>query len=295
MENILLNEVGDIKLCDFGVSKRFKKGELLNERCGTPIYIPPEMFLEIPYDGTLSDVWSLGIVLYVMLYGNFPFQGDDLNLLKDKIVSARFPLRNTVSAAARKLVSRMLSKEPLQRPSVREMLADPWMQGMEDSGKWGVKVVSLFTEEEIQGIRSEYNFMERLEENSDASILTEHDLDSVENSFADNGAELSKSTILGPFNSLGNSSHSLLQGLDNSSRQKPVDGEFGFEKKIKFRPKLREVDRKYERNNNSKVDNGMYVKHSLKANEVLAKLARRKHKREAQKPTIGTHHNTPYR
>eukprot|EP00826_Nyctotherus_ovalis_P046429 TRINITY_DN5246_c0_g1_i1.p3 TRINITY_DN5246_c0_g1~~TRINITY_DN5246_c0_g1_i1.p3 ORF type:complete len:155 (-),score=32.72 TRINITY_DN5246_c0_g1_i1:679-1143(-) len=135
LENILLNEVGDIKLCDFGVSKRFKKGELLNERCGTPIYIPPEMFLEIPYDGTLSDVWSLGIVLYVMLYGNFPFQGDDLSLLKEKIVSARLPLRNTVSAAARKLISRMLAKDPSQRPSVKDMLADPWMQGIDDSGK----------------------------------------------------------------------------------------------------------------------------------------------------------------
>jgi len=119
LENILINEEGEIKLCDFGVSKRFTKGELLNERCGTLIYIPPEMFLETPYDGTLSDVWSLGIVLYIMLYGNLPFQGDGIGVLKEKIISDKVPLRNKISNTARKLITRMLSKDPSSRPSVK--------------------------------------------------------------------------------------------------------------------------------------------------------------------------------
>jgi serine/threonine protein kinase len=137
LENILINEEGDIKLCDFGVSKRFAKGELLNERCGTPVYIPPEMFLETPYDGTLSDVWSLGIALYVMLYGSFPFQGDDINVLKEKVISERVPLRNTISNTARRLITRMLSKDPSSRPSIKEILMDAWMQGVDDSGsRW---------------------------------------------------------------------------------------------------------------------------------------------------------------
>jgi hypothetical protein len=122
--------------------------------------------------------------------------------------------------------------------------------------------------------------MERLEESSDASILTEHDLDSMNTSFADNGMELSKSTVLGPFNSLDNSSCSILQKLDE---------ECGLGKKIKFKSKLREVDRKYERDNNSKVDNGMYVKNALKSSGTIDKLARRKCK--PQKSTIGNSFN----
>ena len=133
LENILLNEVGDIKVGDFGVSKRFRKGELLKERCGTPVYIAPEMFMEIPYDGELSDIWSLGIVLYVMLYGDFPFQGDNIEILMEKIIHDKFAMENTISIKAQSLISKILVKNPVLRPSIKEILEDPWMQNVDES------------------------------------------------------------------------------------------------------------------------------------------------------------------
>ena len=128
LKNILLNEVGDIKLGDFGVSKRFRKNKLLEERCGTDDCIAREMFVEIPYDGELSDIWSLGIALYVMLYGDFPFQGDNIELLMEKIVHDKFPMENTISIKAQSLISRILVKNPALCPSIKEILDDQWMQ-----------------------------------------------------------------------------------------------------------------------------------------------------------------------
>ena len=66
-ENILLTEKLDAKLTDFGLSRHFKKNELLNSSCGSPIYAAPEMLEGKSYDGTKIDIWSLGISLYTMV------------------------------------------------------------------------------------------------------------------------------------------------------------------------------------------------------------------------------------
>ena len=58
---------GGIKLCDFGVSRLVKKGHIINEQCGTPAYLAPEIILDQGYQGFAADVWSLGILLYAMI------------------------------------------------------------------------------------------------------------------------------------------------------------------------------------------------------------------------------------
>ena len=134
MDNILINEVGDIKIGDFGVSKQISKDQLLKDRCGTPAYIAPEILAEIPYIGTLADIWSVGILLYAMVYGDFPFKGKDINELEDAILSGKFILENTVSLEAKKLIARILRQEPDFRPTIEEILEDTWMKNIDESG-----------------------------------------------------------------------------------------------------------------------------------------------------------------
>ena len=99
--------------------------------------------------------------------------------------------------------------------------------------------------------------MDRDEGSSDVSMMTEHDLESMENSYADNATDLSKSSVLGPYNTI---------------KKDELEDEFELEEKIiKFKPKLREIDRRYERDNNSNVDNGMYLETKIKPTSIKRK------------------------
>ncbi len=86
MDNILLDKDLGVKICDFGVSRLMLKGQFIKEQCGTPAYVSPEMIKEQGYVGFQSDIWSLGILLYVMVSGTFPFIADTLVDLNNKIL-----------------------------------------------------------------------------------------------------------------------------------------------------------------------------------------------------------------
>lgn len=72
-ENVLLDFDYNVKLVDFGLSNYCQKGTLLDTACGSPCYAPPEMVSGKSYNGFVTDVWSMGIIFYVMLCGNLPF------------------------------------------------------------------------------------------------------------------------------------------------------------------------------------------------------------------------------
>ena len=86
-DNILLELDNTIKLCDFGVSKQIKKGQLLTDSCGTPAFIAPEILKEKPYDPYLTDIWSSGVVLYIIVSGFFPFRGINETELRKNILN----------------------------------------------------------------------------------------------------------------------------------------------------------------------------------------------------------------
>lgn len=79
LDNILLTSEGKVKICDFGVSKLVKPGDIMMEQCGTPAYIAPEIFEGQGYQGYVSDIWSAGVVLYAMLYGTVPFKASNMS------------------------------------------------------------------------------------------------------------------------------------------------------------------------------------------------------------------------
>ena len=132
-ENVLLRDAGDdttIKLADFGFAKHV--ADLKGDRtlCGTPDYIAPELLRKQPY-GPPVDIWSCGVIVYILLGGYPPFYDDDNPRLFKKIMAGQFqfdaPFWDPISASAKDLISQMLTLDPAQRPSAKELLRHPWI------------------------------------------------------------------------------------------------------------------------------------------------------------------------
>uniref|UniRef100_A0A452VNY2 non-specific serine/threonine protein kinase n=1 Tax=Ursus maritimus TaxID=29073 RepID=A0A452VNY2_URSMA len=89
-ENLLLDGSMDIKLADFGFGNFYKSGEPLSTWCGSPPYAAPEVFEGKEYEGPQLDIWSLGVVLYVLVCGSLPFDGPNLPALRQRVLEGRF-------------------------------------------------------------------------------------------------------------------------------------------------------------------------------------------------------------
>lgn len=138
-ENILLankEPSAPVKISDFGLSAlRGETGggasELMKTACGTLHYASPQVLLRTGYDHR-CDFWSLGVVLYIMLSGNFPFDGEQMVLAKS-IVAAKFKFHEKywghISEPAKDLVRHLLTVEPDERYGGEDILAHPWIQG----------------------------------------------------------------------------------------------------------------------------------------------------------------------
>ena len=130
-ENIVFESTAKeslVKIIDFGTSRKMIKGEKLKSRLGTAYYIAPEV-LALNYDSK-CDIWSCGVILFIFLYGFPPFNGKTDDEIFDKIKkgSFKFPDSPKVSAEVKALITRMLTKDPEQRPSADELLKDAWFQ-----------------------------------------------------------------------------------------------------------------------------------------------------------------------
>ena len=82
LDNLLLGSDWEVKICDFGVSKIITDSYCIKEQCGTPAYLAPEIIDERGYHGYTSDLWSLGIVLYSMMFASVPYKAKNLEELK---------------------------------------------------------------------------------------------------------------------------------------------------------------------------------------------------------------------
>ncbi|CAM9172771.1 unnamed protein product [Ectocarpus sp. 12 AP-2014] len=137
LENVLLGGSGrsNAKLVDFGFSANVKNRRLLHVFCGTPSYMPPEIIKRQEYEGKPVDVWSLGVVLYAMLCGCFPFSGPRYPELYKNISKGVFRLPDWLSPAAISLVRGMLVTDPSRRLTLRQVCAHPWVLPSRATGK----------------------------------------------------------------------------------------------------------------------------------------------------------------
>ena len=96
LDNILLDSENGIKICDFGVSKIIGKYQKINEQCGTPAYIAPEIISNKGYEAYYPDFWSAGVLLYTMLIGTVPFKAGSMSELHQLINKANFKFSERV-------------------------------------------------------------------------------------------------------------------------------------------------------------------------------------------------------
>lgn len=128
LENILLDNNQDVKLCDFGFTREYEgKSSYLQTWCGTVCYSAPEMLKGEKYAGEKVDVWSLGVILYALLCGELPFDEDDEHATKIKILQEEPKYPESMPPAAKELIALLLSKRTILRPSLAEILTNPWL------------------------------------------------------------------------------------------------------------------------------------------------------------------------
>lgn len=128
LENVLLDKHNNVKLCDFGFTREYEgKANYLQTFCGTVCYSAPEMLRGEKYAGEKVDVWSLGIILYALLKGELPFDEEDDAATKAKILKDDPVYPDTFPEAAKTLISKLLSKRPLHRPTLSDILVDPFL------------------------------------------------------------------------------------------------------------------------------------------------------------------------
>lgn len=128
-ENLLLDSDGNLKVSDFGLSALPQQGVgLLHTTCGTPNYVAPEVLSHQGYDGSAADIWSCGVILYVIMAGYLPFDEIDLPTLYKKISAAEFSSPFWFSALAKTLITKILDPNPRTRINIEGIKNDPWFQ-----------------------------------------------------------------------------------------------------------------------------------------------------------------------
>lgn len=127
IENILISKTGNIKIIDFGLSNLFSPHSHLSTFCGSLYFAAPELLNAKAYVGPEVDVWSFGIVLYVLVCGKVPFDDQSMPALHAKIKKGQVEYPAWLSGECKHILSRMLVTNPQQRATLPEILAHPWM------------------------------------------------------------------------------------------------------------------------------------------------------------------------
>lgn len=126
-----------LKIVDFGTSAIFKKNEILHQKYGTPYYIAPEVIMK-NYDSK-CDIWSCGVILYVLLSGKPPFNGEDEKEIMNKVASGVYKMEGKswqgVSNEACEFVKSLLNFDPKGRPDAETALNNPWLKSFEEENR----------------------------------------------------------------------------------------------------------------------------------------------------------------
>ena len=272
LENIMIDFNNTIKICDFGIGKVLKsEDELLYDKCGTPMYMAPEIILSNENDGYKGfpvDIWSSGITLYIMLSGTLPFNLKSKNnkkenisfngnkrynntYLQNQIISVKPREIENISEEAKDLLKGILNKNPEKRLTCNQILNHPWLKNAKNLDLFDINnKYNLFTKAETTMMFKTYidyrrGDIEDLKENFTLSNLRNDEVKLEDKNIS------TKSSILTPFNS----------GLNNNSLndESIKEDEFDDFKNSKitlendlmiFNNKVKEYNFNFEMNNN---------------------------------------------
>eukprot|EP00093_Oithona_nana_P012127 12127.XXX_335556_330278_1 [CDS] Oithona nana genome sequencing. len=132
-ENVVFFEkLGMVKLTDFGFSNKFDPGQRLQTSCGSLAYSAPEILLGDSYDAPAVDIWSLGVILYMLVCGTAPFQEANDSETLTMIMDCKYSFPSHISQTCKSLISRMLQRQPEVRASLEDIVSDSWLTEEDD-------------------------------------------------------------------------------------------------------------------------------------------------------------------
>lgn len=128
LENVLFDNNADIKLIDFGFSTISPDGKKLKVFCGTPSYMAPEIVRRTEYEGKPVDMWGLGILLYALLCGCFPFRAKSYPDLYRRIARGTYTIPDELSSQVKDLIRQLLTVDATQRITAKQAMQHPWLE-----------------------------------------------------------------------------------------------------------------------------------------------------------------------
>ena len=286
LENILIDLNNNIKICDFGIGRVLSSPDQpLFDQCGTPMYIAPEILLcskDKGYKGFPVDIWSSGIVLYILLSGTLPFsfkntseslmgskeskiEEDNNNSLELQysIVNNEPKEIENLSNEGKDLLSKILQKDPKKRITCEEILNHPWMKGISNN-EINSNKYHLFTKAEINILSKTYvDYRKDKNDNlKEAFTLANLFIEEENNNskLKEYKNEETKSSILAPFNSVNKSDEEEDIYNDEIIMNDFINNKIRLENGIIIiGNKVKEFNMLYELNNNCEVDNGIII------------------------------------
>ncbi|KAI4372010.1 hypothetical protein MLD38_010298 [Melastoma candidum] len=143
-ENLLLDEEGNLKVSDFGLSAmadQIREGNVFHTFCGTPSYVAPEVLARKGYDAAKVDIWSCGVILFVLMAGYLPFHDQNIMAMYRKIYKGEFRCPRWFSPELTKLLTRILDTNPKTRISIPEIMENRWF-------KKGFRQIKFYVEDD---------------------------------------------------------------------------------------------------------------------------------------------------
>ena len=155
-ENILLDENGNVKISDFGLSKFIAPSGLVVTPCGSPCYASPECLSGKPYDGRTTDIWSIGVILFAMATGRLPWTKKNQTKLFEQIRSGDYTIPLGLNPQCSDLITKLLTVDHKARITADDALKHPWFKDIDPkiygnytfSGTISLKIVDRFFEHE---------------------------------------------------------------------------------------------------------------------------------------------------
>lgn len=165
-ENLLLDEAGDLKVSDFGlsaVSDQMRQDGLFHTFCGTPAYVAPEVLARKGYDASKVDIWSCGVILFVLMAGYLPFHDQNIMAMYKKIYKGEFRCPRWFSPELARLLTRLLDTNPETRITIPEIMENRWF-------KKGFKHIKFYIEDDTLRLCNAEEAEDDVESLSDQSM-----------------------------------------------------------------------------------------------------------------------------
>ncbi|XP_028618924.1 sperm motility kinase X-like [Grammomys surdaster] len=134
-ENILMDANRNIKLCDFGLAIKVNTEQKSTVFCGTLPYCAPELFSIQSYDPRALDIWSMGVVLYIMVTKHYPFKATTYDKMKEEMQDPHYYIPPKLPAHVASLIVQLFTIDPMQRPKIGDIMEHQWLQGSEELSK----------------------------------------------------------------------------------------------------------------------------------------------------------------